>query len=83
MVNPDYVNGRGQWSRANQRGYTMDWREAGRFSRQEAEETAAGSHGKYTAVPLADISEPNAEAHGRAVARTVQPLVGDSESGAE
>jgi hypothetical protein len=25
----------------------------------------------------------NAEAHGRAVARTVQPLVGHSESGAE
>ena len=27
--------------------------------------------------------EANADAHGRAVARTVQPLVGHSESGAE
>ena len=25
------------------------------------------------------LNEPNAEGHGRAVARTVQPLVGDSE----
>lgn len=32
------------------------------------------------AVDAAMLKAPNAEAHGRAVARTVQPLVGHSES---
>jgi len=34
-------------------------------------------------VEIGLMRADNAEAHGRAVARTVQPLVGHSESGAE
>ncbi len=52
LVNPDYVQGRGQWSRPNHKGYTMDWKQAGRFSRVEAQDAERRSSGKYTAIPM-------------------------------
>ena len=52
LVNPDYVQGRGQWARPEHKGYTMDWKEAGRFTETEAKEVEARSSGKYTAIPI-------------------------------
>ena len=52
LVNPDYVQGRGQWSAPNHRGYTMDWKKAGRFSRIEAQDAERCSGGKYTAISM-------------------------------
>ncbi len=54
MVSPEYVQGRGQWERPDHKGYTMDWQQAGRFSKEEAMRNEAMSHGKYIAVPLFD-----------------------------
>jgi len=52
LVNPDYVQGRGQWASPNHRGYTMDWKKAGRFSRIEAQDAERCSGGKYTAISM-------------------------------
>lgn len=52
MVTPKYVQGRGQFERNGHKGYTMDWKKAGRFSEDEAKDAADASHGKYIAIPL-------------------------------
>ena len=55
LVNPDFVQGRGQWSRENHCGYTMDFDEAGRFTEEEAKKHATALQGhkpKYTAIKV-------------------------------
>jgi len=71
-VNPDYVQGRGQWARPEHKGYTMDWKEAGRFAETEAKEVEARAGGKYTAIPI----QPNAPGESRGIPRTLDPIVG-------
>lgn len=52
LVTPEYIQGRGQFSASDHKGYTNDWKKAGRFRRGEAEEVARRSGGKYVAIPL-------------------------------
>lgn len=52
LVTPEYIQGRGQFSASDHKGYTNDWKKAGRFRRGEAEEAARRSGGKYVAIPL-------------------------------
>lgn len=58
QVSPEFIQGRGLWERENHAGYTNDWRMAGRFTREHAEARAARFKGKYIAVPLPRVSEP-------------------------
>lgn len=56
MVNYESTTGRGQFSRPEHKGYTTDWREAGRFSYEEAKKWETSNGDKYTAIPLGKVS---------------------------